>query len=105
LTYILQEDLHLSSQWKVNGRHYSRTCEDWLRKMDAHKRELMPLFRETYGAEQAVTWWVRWRLFYLACSELFNYSNGEEWGVSHYLFQKPSPASPTPSAATHTTAA
>lgn len=49
-----------------------------------------PLFfcaQETYG-EEAQKWWVYWRLFYLACSELFNYSNGEEWGVAHYLFEK-----------------
>jgi cyclopropane-fatty-acyl-phospholipid synthase len=41
----------------------------------------------TYGKD-AQKWWVYWRLFYLACSELFNYSNGEEWGVAHYLFEK-----------------
>lgn len=29
-----------------------------------------------------------WRLFYLACSELFNYRGGEEWGVGHYVFTK-----------------
>ena len=28
------------------------------------------------------------RLFYLACSELFNYDGGNEWGVSHFLMQK-----------------
>lgn len=47
------------------------------------------MLQATYGAD-AQKWWVYWRLFYLACSELFNYSKGEEWGVGHYLFEKKS---------------
>ncbi len=37
---------------------------------------------------QALCWFVRWRLFYLACSELFAYDGGNEWGVVHMLFKK-----------------
>lgn len=43
---------------------------------------------QVYGQSAALQWFVYWRLFYLACSELFNYSEGEEWGVGHYLFVK-----------------
>jgi cyclopropane-fatty-acyl-phospholipid synthase len=46
----------------------------------------MPLFKETYG-EDAAVWFERWRVFFIACEELFNYNEGNEWGVSHYLFQ------------------
>ena len=84
-----QDDLKLVQLWKVNGTHYARTAEHWLEHMDANRAEIMPLFAQTYGADQAVKWWAYWRVFYLACAELWNYRQGEEWHVSHYLFRKP----------------
>ena len=47
----------------------------------------MPLLRQTYG-EDAQRWWQRWRMFWLACAELFGYDEGREWGVAHYRFAK-----------------
>ncbi|MBS1638204.1 MAG: class I SAM-dependent methyltransferase [Bacteroidetes bacterium] len=81
---------HLSVQkhWHVSGTHYQKTSEAWLRNMDRHKDQIMPLFRETYGADQALKWWVYWRIFFMACAELWGYHGGEEWIVSHYLFSK-----------------
>jgi len=84
-----QDDLKLVADWKVNGRHYARTAEHWLQNMDAHRAEIMPLFAQTYGAGQARKWWAYWRVFYLACAELWQFRDGEEWHVSHYLFRKP----------------
>jgi cyclopropane-fatty-acyl-phospholipid synthase len=57
--------------------------------MDRHRAEILPLFRQTYGAGQEIRWWAYWRVFYLACAELWGYRDGEEWIVSHYLFRKP----------------
>jgi cyclopropane-fatty-acyl-phospholipid synthase len=84
-----QDDLRLVSDWKVNGRHYAQTSEHWLQNMDAHRAEILPLFAQTYGAAAATKWWAYWRVFYLACAELWAYRGGEEWHVSHYLFRKP----------------
>lgn len=84
-----QRDLSLVADWKVNGTHYQRTAELWLQNMDAHRDEIMPLFAQTYGPENATKWWAYWRTFYMSCAELWGYRGGEEWLVSHYLFRKP----------------
>jgi len=84
-----QDDLKLAELWKVRGTHYAKTAEDWLANMDKHRAEIMPLFVVTYGAKDARKWWAYWRVFYLACAELWNFRGGEEWHVSHYLFRKP----------------
>jgi len=83
-----QERLSLVADWKVNGTHYQKTAEGWLTNMDRHREEIMPLFRDIYGAPQARKWWAYWRTFYMSCAELWGYRGGEEWLVSHYLFQK-----------------
>ncbi len=82
-----QADLKLKKQWQWDGTHYGKTSEAWLRKMDHSKNEIMNIFEATYGAESKI-WFQRWRVFFMACAELFNYKNGTEWGVSHYLFEK-----------------
>lgn len=88
LLLYFQDNLAIEQQWYVNGSHYSRTLEDWLVRHDKAKKAIMPLFEKTYGKDQALKWFVYWRLFYLACSELFNYGGGDEWGVGHYRFVK-----------------
>lgn len=88
LLLYFNEDLSIEKHWQLDGTHYARTSEAWLQNMDKHKNEIIPLFADTYGAENATKWWVYWRVFYMSCSELWNYRNGEEWIVSHYLFNK-----------------
>jgi cyclopropane-fatty-acyl-phospholipid synthase len=84
-----QDDLRVTGHWRVNGVHYSRTLEAWLEEQDRVEKELLPVFEETYGTPQQARLWIqRWRIFYIACSELFRYRGGREWMVSHYLFQK-----------------
>jgi cyclopropane-fatty-acyl-phospholipid synthase len=88
LLLYFQDDLKIEDHWCVSGMHYSKTSEAWLSRMDQNKAEIMPLFRETYGADQAVKWWAYGRIFYMACAELWGYRDGEEWVVSHYRFVK-----------------
>jgi len=86
LALCCQDDLRVVARWRWSGRHYARTAEAWLANMDAHRGALMPLFEEVYGRADATTWWMRWRLFFLSCAELFGYEGGACWWVSHYLF-------------------
>jgi cyclopropane-fatty-acyl-phospholipid synthase len=88
LMFYFNDHLNVEQHWHVNGTHYGKTSEAWLSNMDSHKAEIMPLFEETYGKKEALKWWVYWRLFYMACAELWNFNNGNEWIVSHYLFRK-----------------
>ena len=83
-------DTHLRvvEKWRVPGGHYRDTCEDWLRNMDARKAEVRPILAGAYGPEQVTRWWVRWRVFFMACAELFAFGGGEEWFVGHYLFAR-----------------
>ena len=83
-----QTHLRMVREWVVNGRHYAQTAEHWLENMDRHRAGILPLFAATYGPHAARKWWAYWRVFYLACAELWWFRNGEEWHVSHYLFGK-----------------
>ncbi|EPQ64723.1 Cyclopropane-fatty-acyl-phospholipid synthase [Blumeria graminis f. sp. tritici 96224] len=89
LLLYFQRDLKLENQWWVSGKHYAKTCEDWLSKMISSKKEIWPHLIETYGENDAAMWYNRWQIFYMACAELFAYEGGDTWGVSHYLFEKP----------------
>jgi cyclopropane-fatty-acyl-phospholipid synthase len=81
-------DLRVERRWEVDGRHYGRTARAWRENLEDKKTRVMKIFRVAYG-EEAARWYQRWRLFFLACEELFGYRDGTEWLVGHYLLAPP----------------
>lgn len=67
--------------WPVPGHHYEKTANAWLARLDARADQALELL----GSRRAL---VQWRLFFLACAELFGYRGGSEWMVAHHLFRK-----------------
>ena len=88
--YLLrfQEHLRLEDHWRVSGTHYQATAEAWLQNQDAHREEILALFHATLGAAAPLQF-ARWRIFFMACAELWGFREGCEWFVSHYRFRKP----------------
>ena len=72
-------DLACREHWRVDGRHYARTAEAWLERLDANADRT----RAVVGRKQLENW----RVFFLACAELWGFRGGCEWLVSHYLFE------------------
>ncbi len=79
--------LEATAQWEWSGTHYEKTANAWLTNFDAARDDLMPVFERAYGKGEAARWFQRWRVFFMACAELWGYADGREWFVSHYLFE------------------
>jgi cyclopropane-fatty-acyl-phospholipid synthase len=88
LPLYFQDHLQLKQRWMWSGTHYEKTANAWLANMDANRDAVLPLFAQTYGAASAEQWFHRWRIFFMACAELWGYRNGQEWFVAHYLFER-----------------
>jgi cyclopropane-fatty-acyl-phospholipid synthase len=73
-------DLELEGHWRVSGLHYARTAEALLERLDADRVAV----ERVVGRRAAANW----RVFFLACAELWGYRGGTEWLVSHYRFGK-----------------
>ena len=88
LPLMVQDNLMIKDQWQWSGQNYEKTANAWLENIDRNHDQAMKVLEEIYGKDSAVKWMNRWRIFFMACAELWGYSNGEEWLVSHYLFKK-----------------
>lgn len=88
LLYHFQDHLTIESHWRVDGRHYQKTAEAWLKNLDTQRQVLLPIMADVYGRDNAARWLRRWRIFFMACAELWGFRKGKEWQVSHYRLRK-----------------
>jgi len=81
------QHMHVTNSWVWDGTHYERTCNEWLKLLDARREPAMQILRQAYGDKEASRWFHRWRLFLIAGAELFGFERGQQWQVGHYLLQ------------------
>lgn len=82
------DQVTVQQRWWVDGMHYARTCNDWLARLDADRTRALAICADTYGAADAAIWLQRWRMFFMACAELFALDGGREYGVVHTLMRR-----------------
>ena len=80
--------LRLERQWEVGGGDYERTLRAWLANLDARRGEAERVLGAGGPSGAGRIRVGRWRLFFLACAELFGYRAGREWFVAHYLLRR-----------------
>lgn len=83
-----QQGLALQQRWLLDGTHYERTADHWLANQDRNRDAVLHVLEQAYGPAGATLWFQRWRMFWMACAELFGYDHGREWLVAHYRFAR-----------------
>jgi cyclopropane-fatty-acyl-phospholipid synthase len=83
LLLSFQDELRVVRRWLVDGGHYARTARAWRERLEGARGRAETVLG---GAGNGKAWYHRWRLFFLACEELFAYRDGREWCVVHTLF-------------------
>jgi len=77
-----QDELAIDRRWLIDGRHYARTARAWLENLDRN-RDAAAAALVGQPREQLQ----RWRMFFMACEELFAVRGGSEWMVAHFRFE------------------
>ncbi len=88
LIFKFNQDLVVERHWRINGCHYQKTADAWLANMDKRQEAIIPVLEGVYGQGAAALWFQRWRIFFMACSELWGFAGGDEWMVSHYRLKR-----------------
>lgn len=79
--------LRVEESWVVPGHHYARTARAWLSNLDSHADAAAALLADGRGERHGRRALQRWRIFLMACEELFGFSHGKEWHVAHHLLR------------------
>ncbi len=79
--------LRVARSWAWPGVHYQRTCNAWLRRLDAHRKSAREILAGVYGEPASGRWLQRWRMFLMAGAELFGFESGQQWLIGHYLME------------------
>ncbi len=88
LMTLTNQDMVTERHWRINGKHYARTLRAWLDRIDQNAEDVIAILERHHGSEEARLQFGRWRIFFMACEELFGFKEGEEWYVAHYLLKK-----------------
>ena len=73
--------------WAESGTNYSRTLELWLEKLKSNKNSILNINLNNSNLNSK-TFYNRWMVFILACSELFKFNNGNEYLIGHALLKR-----------------
>ncbi|MCC5947181.1 MAG: class I SAM-dependent methyltransferase [Nitriliruptoraceae bacterium] len=82
------QDLAVEDRWAVSGIHYARSLRAWLDRLDANATRCIDLLDDAGGPVSGRAAFQRWRVFTIACEELFAFAGGDEWHVSHVRFRR-----------------
>jgi len=82
----LQGDLECVDHWELSGTHYERTANAWIDNLNANRAEVLAVLAADGGRRHARVWFRRWTAFFMGCAQLWGYRDGQDFGVSHYLF-------------------
>lgn len=75
----------LLERWETGGGDYARTCRAWRRNLDLGRPAVVERLSRDLPTAEANRQWQRWRMFLIACEELFAHDGGRQWLVSHHL--------------------
>jgi len=91
--YVRHLDIpfEVEATWTWSGEHYRRTADAWLARLEGNRAAAMQALASVHGEHEARRWFERWRMFFLACAEMFGLRGGEEWFVAHHLLRRPAP--------------
>ncbi|KAJ7144047.1 methyltransferase [Mycena epipterygia] len=90
LLLYFQKDLTILNHWWISGKNYNKTSKHWIAKFISCKKELWPHLIEAYGAKNANTWFNRWKVYHMACAEMFATNKYNTYGTCHLIFGKKS---------------